>query len=713
MLTLAPRPASAAVDDADVDRAIRKMKKYFFDRQQDDGSWPDYHGERNHGGVTALVTLSLLVSGESMQHPQIVKALKYLRKTEITGTYAMSLRAHVWSYLPDGFLPLLKSDAEWLQGASAKHELGLFDYTANSSRRVDHSVAQYGLLGLWQASKRGIHVPGQFWQQINGHFTSAQFPTGGWGYNLDPGSERESMTLAGLTAMLVAQQELYRDARGANLRIQKVIDKGLEWMDKRFTSGASYYSLYGLERVALASGTRYFNGRDWFLAGANKIVGTVQKSGHLSGGHGGPDVATAFGLMFLARGRVPVWVNKLEVPGQRWNNRPNDLYFLTHYLSNLREGEINWQSVNINHKPEDWLIAPIAYLSGTAAIELTDPQKANLKRFIDMGGLLWCNAENGSKAFETSIRKLSAELYPRLKMQALSPEHRLYDSLHTVSNRGNQVIFSVSNGARDLIIMPSRDWGFSFQSDKSPGDGVHWKLVSNLFALGTERGRFNNRLEPVLPVKKNREQTGQITIGRAAYDGMWLPEPGMWDIAGIEIFNRTGIATKTADVELAKLDQFKGPLVHLTGTYAIRLNDAQKNAIKSYIGRGGTILIENVGGRGTFTQRMEEELAPLLGTAANLIGPGSEILNGNRERGGVNAKAVSYRRHAVVRLGLRNRPNLAAFFANNRPAVIVSHEDLSLGAMGVRQDGILGYSRNGARALLNNIVLKTYGNTLK
>lgn len=688
------------------------MKKYFYDRQQGDGSWPDYHGERNKGGVTCIVTLALLVSGESMQHPQIQKALKFLRSTEITGTYAMSLRAHVWSYLPDGFLPMLKDDAEWLLNASKKHELGLFDYTGNSSKRVDHSVAQYGMLGLWQASKRGIHVPTQFWQRINGHFTSSQSPAGGWGYNLS-GGDRESMTLAGLTAMLTAQQELYRGSRAANAKMQKVIDKGLEWMDKRFTNGTTWYALYGLERVALASGTRYFNGRDWFQAGANKIVGMVQKSGHLAGGHGGNDVATAFGLMFLARGRVPIWVNKLEIPGYNWNNRPNDLYFLTHYLSNLREGEVNWQSININHKPEDWLIAPMAYLSGTSALKLDDKQKANLKRFLDLGGLLWCNAENGSSEFTNSIRKLASELYPRLKMKPLAPDHRLFKSLHIVERSGSQQIQSVSNGARDLILMPGKDWGFSFQSEKKPGEGAHWKLISNLFALGTERGRFNNRLEPVLTTRTKREKKGDITIGRAAFDGIWLPEPGTWAVAGVPIWNRTGIEVKTVDVELAKLDQFNGPLVHLTGTHAIRLNEAQSAAIKKYVERGGTILIENVGGRGVFTSRMEDELRPLLGTAARAVGMGSDILNGNRDLGGVNAKAVSYRRHALVRLGLQNRPNLAAFLVKGRPAVIVSHEDLSLGALGVRQDGILGYSRTSARALLNNIVVSTFKNSLK
>ena len=66
------------------------------------------------GGETALVTLALLISGESAQNPKIARALRFLRKIEMKGTYAVAIRAHVWAHLPPEYLPLLNTDASWL-----------------------------------------------------------------------------------------------------------------------------------------------------------------------------------------------------------------------------------------------------------------------------------------------------------------------------------------------------------------------------------------------------------------------------------------------------------------------------------------------------------------------------------------------------------------------------------------------------------------------
>ena len=61
--------------------------------------------------------------------------------------------------------------------------------------------------------------------------------------------------------------------------------------------------------------------------------------------------------------------------------------------------------------------------------------------------------------------------------------------------------------------------------------------------------------------------------------------------------------------------------------------------------------------------------------------------------------------HEVVRFGLRRRPTLAAIMRDERPAIIISHEDLSLGALGVRHRVINGYRPDSARNLLSNVLL--------
>ena len=698
--TVLTRPAMGVTDE-EVGKAIARMKKKMYGLQTADGSFEkgmEGKHDRNTGGVTALVTLSLLVSGESMQHPKIQKALKYLRRVDMSGTYAIAVRGHVWSYLPSSYHGYLEKDAAWLLQTSQQHKHGIFDYQQKyGASRIDHSVSQYGMLGLWQAGKRGVPVPQSFWKGIESHFIKAQLPSGGWSYNMDASKERESMTLSGLTALLVSQQELYRNNKLPNKEITASIAKGMQWMDKRFTNGQGWYSLYGLERVALASGTRFFNKRDWYQTGADKGV----RVGGGGGGHGGAAVNDSFALMFLSRGRVPVWINKLEVPGQQWNNRPNDLYFLNQYLSDLREGEVNWQVVSMDYRPDDWLLAPVAYVSSTEDLKFSDKQKANLKQYLDRGGLLVANPEG--TYFKQSIKALVEELYPQYKMRTLEQSHPIYHVLHQIDAKRVK-IQGLSNGARELVMMFDSDVGYQWQADRK-NSGAVWDMGSNLFALATNRGVLSNRLIPPFVSRKKRNVSGEMVVGRAKYDGNWLPEPASWKLLGNPMFNKTGVNIKTADVELSSLSGATQKFIHLAGTNAYTLKNAEREAIKQYVAGGGTILVETVGGIGDFASNVEKQLAGVFKNPAVPLGSSDALISGEGISGGYDCSRVSWRWRTVQTMAVGSRPRLAAILIDGRPAVIISHEDLSLGMMGLRHWHVMGYSQKSSRQLATNILL--------
>ena len=154
-------PAHAELDD-EIGAAIERLQKYLYSQQQADGSWGDMANEDHHhgfGGQSAMATLALLYSGQSYQTDRLAKALSVLREHDPGRTYVVAVRAHIWASLPDEYLPTLGNEAEWLLRA---HTGSLFDYTEYRQNRIDHSVTQYGVLGLWEFSKRGGTVPGAF-----------------------------------------------------------------------------------------------------------------------------------------------------------------------------------------------------------------------------------------------------------------------------------------------------------------------------------------------------------------------------------------------------------------------------------------------------------------------------------------------------------------------------------------------------------------------
>ena len=707
-----------AVTDQQVSEAIGRVTGYLYSVQNAEaGDWGADIDGNQPTGRTALVLMAMLAAGESAHNPRIDKALRFLEAHDSDGTYARALRAHVWAALPDEYADHLQIEGAWLKQA---HNASLYDYGSDAGLRFDHSCTQYGILGMWEYVKRGGQVSANFWTDAAEHFIDAQNGDGGWGYQVG-GSSTGSMTTAGLTVLYIARQWIQREHRRADAAINAAIAKGLDWLDRHFDGGnnppgggRSLYYLYGIERVALASGIKLLNGQDWFESGAVHILGEMGPNGSM-----GSLEDTAFALAFLARGRVPVWANKISITDMDWNNRPNDLYFLTRYLSDNTEQELNWQIVDIDSDPHTWRNAPVAYLASDEKIVLSDHAKSNLKRYIDLGGIVLASSDSNSKSFQSSIFNLGLELYPELSWRRALPGDPLFDVHHRINPKKIQPIHVLSNGARDLIYLVERDWGFNFQSDNPPGKSVNWKIASNFYALATDRGLLDNRLEATVERRMERDTTATVTVGRAMYNGLWDMEPVAWEMLDNHVFNRTGISVEQHPINLEEIGQSPHGLIHLGGVEShIRLTEAQVQAIKDYVDGGGTLFVETVGGRewrdekgrgkGIFSRAIEAQLTKALNTSAVTISVDHPLISGKSISGSYDAREVEFTRSTVTKIKITSkRPKFVAFHIDDRPAVIISTEDLCLALLNVRQGGVLGYTRDSARGLMTNLVLGT------
>ena len=78
--------------------------------------------------------------------------------------------------------------------------------------------------------------------------------------------------------------------------------------------GHNNYGWYGVERIGVASGYKYFGTTDWYAAGADELVKQQNKDGSWRSNFPGatPIPDTAFAMLFLSRGRAPVVMNKLD-----------------------------------------------------------------------------------------------------------------------------------------------------------------------------------------------------------------------------------------------------------------------------------------------------------------------------------------------------------------------------------------------------------------
>lgn len=745
---------------------LQQYERFKDQLSENAGRW-DYHGDtslpgdteqsrlianpqsnRDHNGATALATFALLSTGDNSQSPHMKYAIRSLRSSEMYGLYALALRAHVWANLPqDTYGPLLQKDASRLLKSTG--ERGRFNYYVHphpalagtewtewnhhskeiSTRRmnyfrtdpelrlkkvvsrIDNSTTQYGLLALWEADKRGIKVPDSLWQAAAANFVELQQPDGGWKYSTgEDETSRTSMTAAGLTVLFIAQQQLYRDRDTQPEGLVRAIQRGMTWMDRNALThqgpgsaapggGHRGYAIYGIERVGLASGVRYIGGVDWYDHFAKQLRGR-------SVGSASQATTLSFYLMLFSRGNVPIWANKLEIPKYAWNNRPFDIFYLNQSLIERTQTEMGWQSVPITSPVEDWLNAPLLYLSGRDTLELDAAQKAKIKQYVDLGGTLMINVEKRSRTMQNSAEKLAQELWPALDGLKKAPnDHPGYTMLEDVNPR-RASFRTLHNGARDLMIVPDQDWGMDYQAETNPGRSESWKATMNLFALMTERGNLRWRYETPFTGTAFRPAGASIRVGLAT-PGMSVPiEPRAYDAMSRHLTEQVDKQVQAEPVDLGALIAASPyALVHIQGIDDTELSPEQVQAIKTYVEAGGTVLVEAIGGRNASVDAMENALTQALDSRARRM-IRSVLTTGRGVRGGDRIDRLGFRPYWLILRKRQRDVNTTAIEIGRRPAVIFSRQDLTLGMMGLRHWGIDGYDQKSSRSIMHNLLLQ-------
>src|SRR5258706_6831947 len=250
------------------------------------------------------------------------------------------------------------------------------------------------------------------------------------------------MTAAGLASLFVtADWNEPSQARISNGRepFSKSLAAGLKWLEQgdhclEIAGAKSHYrgyDLFSLERVGLASGFKHFGQHDWYRELAADVIHRQQPDG--SWGPPGSDaqsekdklIETAYHVLFLARGRQPVLMNKLRFDGL-WANHPRDAANLARYSSRILERGVNWQAVSVGRDWTEWLDSPVLYIASTVPPKWTDAEYDKLRKFVQAGGLIFTHADLASETFNKWVPDLAKTLWPDYELQPLADDHEIY-----------------------------------------------------------------------------------------------------------------------------------------------------------------------------------------------------------------------------------------------------------------------------------------------
>ncbi|MDB5320397.1 MAG: squalene/oxidosqualene cyclase [Phycisphaerales bacterium] len=478
----------------------------------------------------------------------------------------------------------------------------------------DNSNSQYGLFGVMCGAEAGIEVPDQYFQEVEQHWLTYQLRTGEWTYRLDRPKGYLAMTCAGIASLMTTHDFLEAPyvAKVGQQRggADESLGAAFEWLargDNAVTvDGAQKvyvgYTLNGVERVGLASGYKYLGTHDWYAELGAKVVRSQSAKG--TWGKSEEPIAdtlidTAYSVLFLARGRHPVMMNKLQLDplGKsdhgEWNNRPRDLANLAKFTSRELERPVQWQVVPLDHDPADWSDAPILYLASHAPLKLSNGEVAKISSFIDAGGMFFTQADDGAQAFNAYVDRLAGQLYPERELKDLPRDHEIYTLQYQIPPGKRPRLRGMVDGAGRLVWVHSpTDLAVSWQQRASTSKPEVFELGINLFAYAVGKSDLRNRLEPrAVPSPTLAAERSFIAVARIKHDGAWDPQPLAFERFGRWFGWETSWGLKTVATEASKLDGVEVAHLVLPVGSALAENDAA--ALRKFVSAGGTLIVES------------------------------------------------------------------------------------------------------------------------
>ena len=748
-----PLPRPLNVSDEEIDRAIRLgidgLAARFNGKTGIVRPQAGLGNTTHHAGVNALAVYALLQAGLAVSderlHPRGglgAKLLNGTKKMRINGgpeTYTRAVRANCLALFnrPED-RDTLEVDVRCLL---IGHSNGSYTYEsappssppppsggtsqpdpAPAPRSIvgkgDNSNSQYGVLGVWAGAEAGAQIPEWYWEQIEQHWVGCQLDDGTWDYTtgmrgsvigaaggLSTGTP--TMTAAGLATLFVVRDQLdflRGEAPVGRPPFSPELEKGLRWWESGTNSveaAVGGYGLYGVERVGLASGFKYFGRHDWFRVLAGVTVGEQEPDGCW-----GDTVETAFKLLFLSRGRHPILMNKLRFDGF-WANRPRDAANLARYAARKLERELNWQVVGLKHEWHDWLDAPILSIASHEPIRFGEKDYEKFRQYVRGGGMVFTQSDGDSEAFEEWVVEFAKKLFPQYEFQDLPAEHPLYSCVFRFKNKPPRLRVIVS-GSRILMLHSPADIAEAWQLRKEKDKEDLFQLGTNIFVYAAGRRDLRNRLDsPYVPAFKNRRPPlATVKVARLRYAGNWDPEPGAWERYARLFEFRTGTRLQVTEVKWKDLDPAAAPFAHLTGSARHDPTDAEVVALRAYVEGGGVLLIDDCGGSGAFTGGLADAIAQAFpGRPPSPVATTHPLLRlGGAGTGMLDLTGPQVRTYAAER-GFKNV--LPQIVRAGDGAVVLSRLDVVSGLLGTNTWGITGYTSKYAENLVQNLVLWT------
>jgi hypothetical protein len=510
------------------------------------------------------------------------------------------------------------------------------------------------------------------------------------------------------------------------------------------------YYLYGIERVGRLTSQRWIGEADWYRAGAKYLV---ERRDNLEGfwksseaPETNEEIATSFVLLFLAKGRRPVLVAKLQHgEGDDWNRHRHDLDHLTRYVEDkwkkdkVLRTDISWQVVSAEHATlDDLRQSPVLFISGKDGIPLSERLKKDLRAYVDQGGFILAENCCEGSGFHNAFTKLMEEIFPDAKLMPLDDRtHPIWTAdanlvpelpkfigkhpiqvLHTGCRIG--VVYTPKNlGCYWELASGGRERDAKYPADVQSEIDFCRGLGANVLAYATNRElkfKYENFDAPPSDVPQVVDR-GTIYVAKLAHAGGCdeapLALPNLLKTAAAQLKIRVSAERRT--IAITDKNLFDYHLVMMHGLRDFTLSEAERKQLRQYVERGGTVMADAINSSPQFAAAFRREMKasfakhPLETIPADhpLIKPDAE-----NKLDVYDITSVAFREPVAAGVGqtrsvktTKIAARLEGISIDNRYGVIFSPYDISCALENHESLQFPGYSREDAKKVWLNVLL--------
>ena len=404
-----------------------------------------------------------------------------------------------------------------------------------------------------------------------------------------------------------------------------------------------------------------------------------------------------------------------------WNLCPADLQRLFSKVQNKLGLQYGYDEVNLATFSGDPDKIAVLFFSGTRTLKLDAGALAKLRAYVLRGGMLCFDSVAGSPYFYDSACALMHQAFPELALRAIPLDHPLLHMVNDINTAkyspnvkaDKPQLEGLYIGSRVGVLISKYGLGCGWDDravpmlpeaayyDPATAESIGLNLAA--YVIGYNRVGLEESKPELFAAVDEKTPTDEFVFAQIEHEGAFNVHPN----SATQLLSKLRTATslrvnlKRVVVNPSKDDLSNISFLYLTGLDDFHLSDNAVTALRGFLQRNGTLLINNGLGLATFDQAVRRELARVL--------PGTKLepvpLNHAIFSEVVPVQVADYTPAVAMRYPGLKTPKLEGITLNGDIRVIYSPIDLEAGWETTEYPMALAYRSDTATPLGMNILM--------